>query len=165
MIITESEMNFGPFDENDVLYIEKTVLYKKLGENVKIAEFIFKKNNSIVFVEAKSSAPNPGGDSADDFVTYIEKISQKLNNAFSLLLSAKLNIVNDSKQETEKFIQLEEIANKKIAFRLVIRNTRKEYLRPIQDALQKKLLAQSKIFNIDVKVINDEIAKQYKLIS
>lgn len=165
MIIRESEMNFGPFDENDVFYIEQSTLYKKLGENVKIAEFIFKKRDSIVFVEAKSSAPNPKGNIPEDFATYIQKISQKLNNTFTLLLSAKLKIAKDSEQETENFIQLEEISNKKIAFRLVIREAHKEHLRPIQDALQKELLAQSKIWNIEVKVINAEIAKQYKLIS
>ena len=165
MIIRESEMNFGPFDEKDVFYIEQSTLYKELGENVKIAEFVFKKRGSIVFVEAKASAPNPNGDIPEDFSTYIQKISQKLNNTFTLLLSAKLRIAKDSEKKTDNFIQLEEISNMKIAFRLVIREAQKEHLRPIQDALQKELLSQSKIWNIEVKVINADIARQYKIIS
>lgn len=165
MIITESEMNFGPFDENDVCYIEKSKLYQKLGENVKIAEFIFKKRNSIVFVEAKKTAPNPNGESPENFPDYISKISQKLNNTFNLFLSAKLNIAEDIKEEVKNFISLDEISSRKISFRLVIKDAEKGNLRPIQDALQKELLAQSKIWKIEVKVINEEIAKKYNLVS
>lgn len=162
MIITESEMNFGPFDEKNVFYIEQSELYKNLGENVKIAEFIFRKADKLVFVEAKSSAPNPKGDTPENFHTYINKITQKLNNSFALLLSAKLNIAKDSEKEVEHFIKLEELSTMKMTFRLVIKKAKKEELRPIQDALQKELLVQSKIWGIEVKVINEEIAKQYK---
>ncbi|MFI3199952.1 MAG: hypothetical protein R3Y54_00315 [Eubacteriales bacterium] len=43
MIIRESEMNFGPFDENNVCKIEQSVLYENIKLIVQIAEFILKK--------------------------------------------------------------------------------------------------------------------------
>lgn len=163
--IDESGMNFGPFDKRDVFYIEKSLLYKNVGENVKIAEFIFKKNDSIIFLEAKKTAPNPSGVEPQKFPEYIGEISEKLTNTFNLLLSAKLRITNDSTKEVENFIQLEEVSNKRLAFRLVIKEAEISHLRPIQDALQKELIAQSKIWKIEVKVINAETARKYKLIS
>ena len=53
-VITESEMNFGKFDEADFFHIEDSKIYKKLGSSIKTVEFILKYDkNSIVFLEAK----------------------------------------------------------------------------------------------------------------
>ena len=58
-IITESEMNFGKFDEIDLFHIENSKIYKDLGLGIKTVEFILKYDeNSIVFLEAKKSCPN-----------------------------------------------------------------------------------------------------------
>ena len=58
-VITESEMNFGKFDEADVFHIEDSQIYKNLGSGIKTVEFILKYDeDSIVFLEAKKSCPN-----------------------------------------------------------------------------------------------------------
>lgn len=58
-VITESEMNFGKFDEADVFHIEDSQIYKNLGSGIKTVEFILKYDeNSIVFLEEKKSCPN-----------------------------------------------------------------------------------------------------------
>ena len=58
-IITESEMNFGKFDETDLFHIENSKIYKDLGSGIKTVEFVLKYDeNSIVFLEAKKSCPN-----------------------------------------------------------------------------------------------------------
>ena len=58
-IITESEMNFGKFDETDLFHIEDSKIYKEIGSGIKTVEFILKYNEkSIVFLEAKKSCPN-----------------------------------------------------------------------------------------------------------
>lgn len=58
-IITESEMNFGKFDETNLFHIENSKIYKDLGLGIKTVEFILKYDeNSIVFLEAKKSCPN-----------------------------------------------------------------------------------------------------------
>lgn len=51
--IQESDMNFRSFEKKDIFYIEKSALYNPLGENVKMAEFILKKNNRIIFLGVK----------------------------------------------------------------------------------------------------------------
>lgn len=56
-IITESEMNFGEYDEADLFYIEDSKIYKDLGSGIKTVEFILKYNEkSIIFLEAKKSS-------------------------------------------------------------------------------------------------------------
>ena len=58
-IITESEMNFGKFNETDLFHIENSKIYKDLGSGIKTVEFVLKYDeNSIVFLEAKKSCPN-----------------------------------------------------------------------------------------------------------
>ena len=58
-VITESEMNFGKFDEADVFHIEDSQIYKNLDSGIKTVEFILKYDeDSIVFLEAKKSCPN-----------------------------------------------------------------------------------------------------------
>ena len=39
-IITESEMNFGKFDETDLFHIEDSKIYKEIGSGIKTVEFI-----------------------------------------------------------------------------------------------------------------------------
>lgn len=53
-IISESEMNFGRYDEANLFHIEDSKIYKDLGTGIKTVEFILRHNeNSIVFLEAK----------------------------------------------------------------------------------------------------------------
>ena len=60
--IPESDVIFGPYDEKDLFHIEKSELYKSLGEGLKTVEFILRASateQGIVFVEAKSNGSNP----------------------------------------------------------------------------------------------------------
>ena len=41
-VITESEMDFGPFDEKNLFHIEESRIYKDLGTGIKTVEFILK---------------------------------------------------------------------------------------------------------------------------
>lgn len=174
--IQESEMNFGPFDENDVCQIEKSMLYENIKDNVQISEFILKQNKKLIFIEAKSSSPKQlkvpveiNKANKIEIVEYpspyIVEIYNKLNNALNLLLSANLKCTIDKNNELLEFVDVTDFNRYEIKFYLVINGHEKEWLQPIQNALQKQLRPQMKICNIDVKVINHEIAKQYKLIS
>lgn len=59
MIIPESEMNFGPFEEAALFQIERSRIYKELGTGIKTVEFILRyAEDSIVFLEVKKSCPN-----------------------------------------------------------------------------------------------------------
>ena len=60
--IVESGVNFGPYAEDNLFYIEKSDLYKSLGAGIKTTEFVLRANElepAILFVEAKTNAPNP----------------------------------------------------------------------------------------------------------
>ena len=57
--IQESEMSFGEFQEENLFHIEKSKIYKNLGDGIKTVEFILRYDEkSIVFLEAKKSYPN-----------------------------------------------------------------------------------------------------------
>ena len=176
MIIEESGMNFGPFDENNVFHIEKSKVYCKIKENVKIVEFILKRNDALLFIEGKSSSPqnlqisvtiNKGNEiEVVNYPSpYILEVYNKFNNALNLLLSTNLKCYNDENNEINNFVDLTKFNSYKINFYLIINGHKKEWLRGIQDALQKQLLPQKKIWGVDVIVMNDEIAKKNNLIS
>lgn len=165
LTIVESNMTFGPFPKENVLYIEKSELYTTIGENVKIAEFILKKDDSLIFIEAKSSSPKQLKKEDGSPSDYVVEISEKLRNSFELFISANLKIADDEKGEANTLIDITEMKNYKLKFRLVINGHKKEWLPNIQNAIEKNLQAQMNIWNIEVKVLNDEIAREYRLIS
>lgn len=165
LTIVESNMTFGPFHGEDVFYIEKSELYTAIGRNVKIAEFILKKDDALIFIEAKSSSPRQlkkEDGSPSDFVV---EISDKLRNSFELFMSANLKIADDEKCEASTLIDIADIKKYRVKFRLVISGHEKEWLSNIQNALEKNLQAQMNIWKIEAKVLNDEIAREYRLIS
>lgn len=163
--IYESDMKFGPFEEENVFYIEKSNLYQNISEGVQMAEFILKKDKNLIFIEAKSSSPKQLKKDDGSPSEFIVEVSNKLINALELLISAKLRVLTDDKKELNNFIDINDISEYNIKFRLVINGHKKEWLTNVQDALQKKLKAYRKIWKIEVKVLNDEIARQYGLIS
>ena len=59
--IEESGMNFGPFSEDQIFYVEKSNIYNKLQNGLPVAEFMLIQSdkNLLLVVEAKSSSPNP----------------------------------------------------------------------------------------------------------
>ena len=59
VIIRESGMEFGEYDENQVFWIEASEQYtKSLRQNgIKSCEFILRRGNNLYFIEAKSSCP------------------------------------------------------------------------------------------------------------
>lgn len=60
MIIEESGMRFGEYQDNRVFYIEKSPQYQNrlMPNGIKTCEFILQRNPSLCFIEAKKSCPN-----------------------------------------------------------------------------------------------------------
>ena len=48
-IITESEMNFGKFEEEALFHIEDSKIYKDLGSGIKTVEFILRYSKNSIF--------------------------------------------------------------------------------------------------------------------
>lgn len=90
--ISESGMVFGPFATDRCFEIEKCSAYKKIKGGVKIAEFVWLRDDltppTIWIVEAKSSSPRPAP--PQPFNEFIAEIREKLLNALTMVLSACL---------------------------------------------------------------------------
>lgn len=167
--ISESGMNFVPFEDGYVFKIEKSQTHRSIEENVKMAEFILLTKSkggleSIWIVEAKSSSPKPTNEK--DFDDFIEEICQKFSNALSLSIAMYLN-------RFEKYDELPTPFRKvdygKVEYRLIliVNGHKEEWLNPLSEVLNKSLLSFRKVWSIaklPIRVINDSIARQERLI-
>lgn len=165
--ITESGMEFGPYPEEDFFRIETSKTYEKVGDNIKIAEFLLIRDRNkpkVWIVEAKSSAPNPTN--KQDFDKFIEEIRDKLNNTLTLGIATCLQRHSTYSELPSSFQNLD---LKKAGFYLilVINGHQDQWLPPLQKALNKALIPTVKKWNLSptaVLVLNDTMARLKKLI-
>ncbi len=165
--ITESGMKFGPFNEENVFYIEKSRIYKKTDKSFKIAEFILLSNNSkeIKIVEAKKSSPKP--ENIESLDHYLSNISEKLANTLNFYIALKIKRHPTGYDEMPAPLQNTSIDNLKFKLILVINGHEDAWLPPIKDVLYQKMKPFCKIWNLSsdpVIVLNDEWARQFQLI-
>ncbi len=162
--IVESGMKFGPYSEDKCFHIEKSKIYEKIQQNVKMAEFLLLRSQKLWVVEAKSSTPRP--ETQPNFDTFIEEVCKKLSNALSLGLALCLKRYPDENVPQT----LHELNLAIVEFRLVlvINGHQQDWLPPLQDALRKSLNTTIKIWGLSataVIVMNDKLAQKYQLIT
>ena len=167
--ITESGMTFGPFEEDHCFAVEKCEAYDRIKDRVKIAEFVWLRDDltppTIWIVEAKSSSPR--SESPQPFAAFITEIQEKLLNALTMVLSACLK--RPESAYTELSAPFREITLSALDARLilVIHGHQADWLSPLNDALSKALHATVKTWGLTtpaVIVLNDDLARRYKLI-
>ena len=106
-VITESEMDFGPFDEKNLFHIEESRIYKDLGTGIKTVEFILKySENSIVFLEAKTRCPNAANrdeteEKEDKFEEYYSSVTEKFVASLQIYLASVLHRYQDTSEVGE----------------------------------------------------------------
>ncbi|SUY45499.1 Uncharacterised protein [Clostridium putrefaciens] len=162
--INESNMIFGDFEEDKVFEIEKSKLHNKIGNGIKVVEFLLLRNeNELNFIEAKSSSPQPTEQNVIRFNEFIEEISDKFIHSFNLFYSTILKRNKDYGEMNNNFFKLDN-SQTKLKFILVIKDHEIEWLLPISDALKKKLAYQNTIWKSEVIVMNDKIASNYNLV-
>lgn len=162
--INESNMVFGEFEEDKVFQIEKSIIHNKIGNGIKVVEFILLKNmNELNFIEAKSSSPRPTKDNLIRFDEFIGEISDKFIHSFNLYYSAILKRNENYSEINNTFFQLDN-SNLKLKLILVIKNHEIDWLMPISEALKKNLSYHNTIWKSEIVVINEEIAKKHQLI-
>jgi hypothetical protein len=168
-VIVESKMKFGPFAEGECFHIEKSQVYQAIQRNVKTAEFLllrFQNDKQVIWVvEAKSSSPRP--ETQPNFSEFIDDVRNKITNAFLLGIAVRLR--RHSTADTELPGAFTSLDLQSIGFRfvLVVQGHKQEWLVPLQNALSLALNPIVKIWALppnSVAVINDELARQYKLI-
>lgn len=163
--IKESGMTFGPFDDSYVFWVENSKLYQKVKQcKVKTVEFILVNGHKLRFIEAKSSAPKPTFDNTTKFDDFIDQIFLKFLHSINLYYAGILGRCEASNDIPDKIKALD---NRRISikFVLVIKGHEIEWLSPIKEALTKKMVPISAIWNSDVAVINDDMALRYGLIN
>lgn len=173
IMIEESGMRFGPFDPDDCFVIEKSALYQRIRQGVKIAEIaVLRKPRSrpgVWIIEAKSSSPRPGGtDPSGRFKRFVDEVREKLDNALKLTLAGCLGRHGAPRGLLPKnFVNLN---LETIDFRLVlvINGHQQAWCAPVQDALRTALQPLVKTMGLSpssVAVINDDSARKWGLIS
>ena len=153
-LITESDMNFIA---DNTFHIEKSNLYTDLGSGIKSVEFVRAKDNKLLFVEAKTTFPNPNNPSEENlkrFYSAIEEINDKFIHSLNLFSSVKVGVAENV--FPTDFILPERFP---LLFILVIKNHKPEWCRKIKLKIETSFPSYlKKIWKPTVYVINYEDA-------
>lgn len=153
----ESKMTFGPYSDDDFFYIEKSHMLKK-SQGIKTVEFIFHPRKSLLyFVEAKSGSPM-------DAEGFAREIAQKFTDSFQLFLSGILKRKVGYEEIGENIRKLD-YQKVKFRFFLIIHGHEETWLPPLRTEIEKNMRGFQTIWNSEVVVMNDLIAKEQGMIS
>lgn len=161
----ESNMTFQ-YDSDYGYRIDALPFYTKMSSeyHVKDCDFVLlnKKHNQLWFIEAKSSTPHPHTNSGE-FVNFIDEIVGKFNDSIMLYFAMQLNLSKTPLSLlSNKFQPFQEQATRLI---LVINGFDAAWLPHVQDKLNKRCKKYRWLANVqDIVVINDDLARKYKLI-
>lgn len=167
----ESGMQFGPFPEGRCFRIERSETFRRLGDGVRMAEFLLIRNSrngsAVVWVvEAKSSTPRP--ETRPGFDDFIAEIREKLTNALSLGLAACLNRQPAAETELPESFRKLDLSHASFRLVLVVNGHPDAWLPPLKDSLAKALHPTVKTWALAppaVVVLNDGMARGYGLIN
>lgn len=169
-IITESEMNFGKFDEENLFHIEDSKIYKDLGSGIKTVEFILKwKKNEILFLEAKTTCPNSANknesmEKTQKFEEYYSEITEKFMDSLQVYLAAVMGRYQDLAEIGAELRSVDSMKEIRLKFILVVKNAKDiTWLAGPLAELKARLLQVRKIWGVEMVVLNEELAREYKL--
>jgi hypothetical protein len=158
-IITESGMDFIA---DNAFHIEKSEIYTKLKNRIKTVEFVRAKGDKLLFMEAKSSFPNPNNPSHDNpanFQNQINDICEKFIHSLNLYSSIATGV-----SETVLPADFNVPDKISISFVLVIENLQLDWCKPVKTKLEQSLPHYLKqIWQPAVFVINHETATRQNL--
>ena len=156
-VISESKMNFGQFAEENLFHIEKSKIYKDLG-------------SGIIFLEAKESCPNVANryeseEKEQKFEEYYSSIVDKFTDSLQVYLAVILNKFQDTEEVGDKLRTVNDMKDIKLKFVLVLKYAEDiEWLAGPLAELKARLLQIRKIWGIEIAVLNEELARKYRII-
>lgn len=163
-------MNFGKFDEENLFHIEDSKIYKDLGDGIKTVEFILKwKKNEILFLEAKTTCPNSANknesmEKTQKFEEYYSEITEKFIDSLQVYLAAVMGRYQDLTEIGAELRSVDSMKEIQLKFILVVKNAKDiTWLAGPLAELKARLLQVRKIWGVEVAVLNEELAREYKL--
>lgn len=163
-------MNFGKFDEEALFHIEDSKIYKDLGDGIRTVEFILRySKNSILFLEAKKSCPNATNrhkseEKEQKFEEYYSSITEKFVASLQIYLAAIMEKYSDTSEVGTELRSVDSMKKIRLKFILVVKNAKDiTWLAGPLAELKARLLQVRKIWGIEVVVLNEELARKYKL--
>jgi len=159
-VITESGMDFIA---DNSFHIEKSSIYTELSkQRIRSVEFVRAKDDKILFVEAKTTFPNPNNPNTENpekFQSGINEICDKFIHSLNLFSAVKVGVAENS--FPADFVTPEKAS---MAFILVIKNHELKWCRKIKAALTAALPSfLKKIWKPEIYVINQNVARKYNL--
>ena len=167
-VIVESGMSFVT---DNVFHIEKSPLYIQLGECVKSVEFVRSMGNKLVFVEAKSSFPNPNNPTPNPgkrnktgielFREEIADLSDKFIHSLNLYSSVDVGVAES--RFPPEYMPSTKVT---IMFVLVINSFDKSWCDEVERALLNTIresICVSRIWKPEIYVLTHEMATKWKL--
>lgn len=172
-IITESGLDFGEFETENLFHIESSDLLKSLGQGVKTVEFItLQKKDNIIFLEAKTGCPNPknkikGGKEACNFHSFYNDIADKFIDSLQVYIAGILENYKDNEEIGKNLLNIQPLRYKNLMFVLVITADEilEDWLQGPKLELEDRLKHLMKIWNIQIVVLNKNLAVQYGLVA
>jgi hypothetical protein len=167
--ITESGMDFGKFEVDNLFHIEKSDLLKSLGKGIKTVEFITKGGkDNIIFVEAKTGCPNPsnksnGGEDAKRFNSFYDDIADKFIDSLQVYIAGVMENYIDTGEIGKSLKDIKPLKSKHIKFVLVITSDEilEDWLRGPKLELEERLKKTKKIWGVNILVLNRKMAVEY----
>lgn len=161
LTICESDMTFS-HPVADFFSLENSQSHKQLNDasqpqGLKIAEAALLKDGKVLLIEAKTSQPQ-------NLKKFVADICAKLEHA--LLLFVNLHLQRHAEPLPAGLSQLE-LKQMEFRFVLVVKTSKKAWLAPLRDALDKALRRLQLLFAIKapaVFVFNEDMARSHKLI-
>ncbi len=161
-----SELLFGEFDEGDCFYLEQSNAYNKLkSHGFSSVEFLlfWPSEKKLLFIEGKRTLARR--DNHEDFNRNLDAIARKFADSFQIALSAWIGGLG-FKDELPLNYKCFFGKSVKYVFVLVVkkRSRNKQDLFSIQEGIKKKLKKERSLWEIDVIVLNEELAKKRRLV-
>ncbi len=122
--ISESGMLFNT---NSTFYIEKSPSYTDLGSGIKSVEFIRRKDKALLFIEAKTSFPNPSNNE-ERFSSESKDITEKFIHSLNLYASIALGLRAEDISATKNVNEV----NTEVKLVLVIREHEMVWCKKVQ---------------------------------
>ena len=149
--IQESGLTFGPFIDDDLLYIEKHPP-QRLKQQVKLCEFVWwnTAKQQLVAVEAKSSVP--------------DATNEKFDNAFQMITLAAHDRPQHTTSTLPASFQTLPWPTMSIVMYVVIPKSPDKFLAMLTDKLRAEMSVKQRLWQAEMFVINRQKAAKKQLV-